>query len=336
MKKAMVIVTMAVFAMFMVSGIAYAEGWKTDYPATHYGFSLATEGCAGCHVTHTATAAKLLKNGNTQTDFCYGCHAGSNSPYDVETGKILKIGGDEGTPADWNNSTGGKFGFLGGGVTSRHDVDSPTVNSSALAANEIPGNTSGNGFTGGFKCGSCHDVHAGDASNDRLLKSQIWSGGTTLATTVNFVYDSATNVVQKYALTANEISAINGYCGLCHNRFNVGDDSAKTVTTNNMYRHAIGVALKDGDSTNLMAYVANPDPGNYAANKNIVLCLTCHYAHGTTAVANTGYTSWDRDPASNPATGSGSALLRLDKRGVCYDCHGAASKNLEQSGQGNT
>jgi hypothetical protein len=42
-------------------------------------------------------------------------------------------------------------------------------------------------------------------------------------------------------------------------------------------------------------------------------CITCHFAHGTNAQI-TGY-------ASNVAPANDSALLRLDNRGVCQDCH---------------
>jgi predicted CXXCH cytochrome family protein len=344
MKKATLLIVMVVLAVLFTATVVYAEDWGNSFPATHFGFSGASEGCAGCHVTHTASAAKLLKSGTTQTGFCYTCHGDTmNSPYDVEAGLILESGpgGDDSTT---NNSTAGKFGFYGGGVTSRHDVDTPTVASVALTTYEVPGNNF-SGLASGFKCGSCHDVHAGDSpSNDRLLKSTVFTGQTAIGV-VDFVYNGISLVVTGYGDDQTHSNAINDYCGLCHNRFNVGNQAAKTLvdgskqTVNGVtyYRHPVGIAVVTNTAPNLKGYLGNQDDGASATNKNLVLCLTCHYAHGTTKAANTSYANWSRDPdAAGSTTGTGSALLRMDGRGVCYDCHGAATKNLENYPDANT
>lgn len=339
MKRPLLILLSAVAAVFMLAGVASAEVWWTTFPKTHYAFSLASEGCAGCHVTHTASAAKLLKTGTTQTGFCYSCHASvTYSPYDVDTGTI------RGNDGNNRPSRAGKFAYLSGSVTSRHDVGSPTVDSTAMAWNQIPGNGDNlGGFTNGFKCGSCHDVHAGDApSSDRLLKVRVWSHQQPIYV-AQFAYNTTTLEVTKYGNDQGTSDAINAYCGLCHNRFNLGDNAAKTVVNSayqtvsgvTYYRHALGIPISQGTSPALTVYLGNYDTTS-GAGKNVVLCLTCHYAHGTTAVANTDYPNWKRDPDSTLGNGSGSALLRLDKRGVCFDCHGAATKNLEAFGQTNT
>lgn len=348
MKRMLLILAIVAATMFSFTSLAFAENWYAAMDKVHYGFSIATESCSGCHVTHTAVAAKLLKVGRTQTEFCYSCHkAYTDSPYDVENGKIRPTNYTNDTDTPPGNSTAGKFGFYGGGVTSRHDVDSPSTNSPAYAANAIPGNYLANGNTGfpnGFKCGTCHDVHAGDSPNDRLLKNRIWDVQPALSNVVNFTYNSTSLVVEKYAVTANEINAINGYCGLCHARFNLTNDSAKQVVNAVYqetaagavyYRHAVGVSITANSSPNLAPYLGNPDNGSTAAGKNVVLCLTCHYAHGTTKAANTDFPGWNRENDAETPTGSGAALLRMDKRGVCYDCHGAASKNVEAVGEQN-
>lgn len=356
MKRLAVSLGLVLVAIFGFAGIAYAENWYAYQAKTHYGFSVATESCSNCHVTHTAASAKLLFSGRTQTEFCYLCHVSvDSSPYDVEHGLIKANDLDN---VILNPSTAGKFGYRDGGVSSRHDVDTLSTNSVALAANAIPGNdlsNGNNGFPNGFKCGSCHDVHAGDAANDRLLKNRIWDVQAPLANVINFAYDSTTLQVTKYAVTANEVNAINGYCGLCHGRFNVGNDAGKLVTNAAMqnvagstyYRHALGVSIAANSSPTLAPYLGNPDPTS-GAGKNVVLCLTCHYAHGSSVMPNaeSGKT-WSRDgdmvPVVGPQNGPdggpqgngnpGSTLLRMDKRGVCFDCHGAANKNVESYGE---
>lgn len=332
----MLIIAVAVIAVFMVSGAAFAVNFYSDsFVKTHYGFSLSTESCAGCHVTHTASVAKLLKGPNaSQTDFCYDCHnAVTASPYDVETGRTK---GNTTVAGAIYSSTAGFFGFssnkyLGGANTSRHVVEPPTGTQGDVAAEKVPGNSTGNGFVGGFKCGSCHDPHAGDAGHDRLLKGQIWTGQTPLATTIDFVYDPDRLTVTDYAKDGNGVNAINGYCGLCHGKFNVGDNGAKNLN-NSKYRHAMGVQVANNTTTLPLGL---KDNASNAAGKNQLLCLTCHFAHGTDKAANVTYTSWELD-ASDTWNNWGSILLRMDKRGVCYDCHGAATLNLEAYGQPNT
>jgi len=336
MKKS-VLVLLAVAAMvLMMSGVAYAEGWYTQFEPTHYNFSLTTEGCAGCHVTHVASAKYLLKQGPSQTDFCYMCHSSNlASPYDVERGLILKVD-NSGTTA----STAGAFNLNGTNAfvaTSIHNVEPIGTPASAdFAANDIPGNITGNPLTGGFRCGSCHDPHAGDKYNDRLLRTTPISGagtvGDTQATAVNFVYDSATNVVTDYAADATALTNLNNWCGTCHNKFNVGDNGAKTMS-NGKYRHAMGVAV-DPTKTTLDAYLGVKDVAA-ANNKNFLNCLSCHYAHGSDKAKMDTYTIWDRD-ITGTFTETDSTLLRMDKRGVCFDCHGAAANNTEAVGQANS
>ena len=99
----------------------------------------------------------------------------------------------------------------------------------------------------------------------------------------------------------------------------VGEDIIK-------YRHAMGIRVAAGSTTLPLANTQPTDnPG-----ENLLVCLTCHFAHGTDKT--TSPTAWHRDDGSSPATGSGSALLRMNNRDVCYNCHGAAVKNLEATG----
>lgn len=331
MKKTITI-TLAILFVFVFSTAAFALNRAASFPKTHYGFAQTAEGCAGCHVIHTANVAKLLKSGDTQTEFCYSCH-GSNdsSPYDVETGTILSK-----DTLVLSQSMAGFFGFTsnykdGGVETSRHQVE-VTVGDSTYAATGIPGNLNSGSdwnFSGGFKCASCHDPHAGDKANDRLLRSSIvgWSAGTgsTVTNTIDFAYGANTLVTESYGTSKNAALAINEFCALCHGKFNAPDNGAKTMY-NSKYRHAMGIGIR-GDGTTTLP-LGNPD-ATYSNDTNLVLCVTCHYPHGSDK-AITGYNTWDIDGAQ---TFSGSVLLRLDKRDVCYNCHGAAQFNTERSGE---
>jgi len=326
MKKTLLVVCLVMAMVAAMAGIAAAEGWYTGFEPTHYNFSLTTEGCAGCHVTHTAEAKYLLIAGPSQTDFCYVCHATLlASPYDVEKGEI------RGNDATTRNSTAGGFNLVPQNVfaaTSIHNVEpvgSVAVNTYAVA--DIPGTTLGAELN--FRCGSCHDPHAGDKPNDRLLRDTI--GGVTVST-VNFVYDGSTLLVTDYAFNQAANTGLNDWCGLCHGKFDVGDDAGKTPN-GGRYRHAMGVAV-DPTRTTLDNYLGVKNAAANAAN-NYLNCLTCHYAHGSDKAKMETYTSWERDGGVN-YTETDSTLLRMDKRGVCYDCHGAAADNLESYGQVNS
>lgn len=333
MKKTITII-LAILSIFLFSTVASALNRTSSSPKTHYGFADSAEGCAGCHVIHTAAVAKLLKTGATQTDFCYSCHRSTTtSPYDVESGTVL--GADDSTIT---KSMAGFFGFEGkkyfdsqvgeGGLeTSRHQVQTPAANATYTAAG-VPGNLNTGtdwAFTSGFKCASCHDPHAGDAANDRLLRSTIlgWTGAPTITQGIDFAYDANTLVTSDYATSANAAVGINEFCGLCHGKFNAPDDGAKDGFSAK-FRHAMGVPVTAGSTT---LPVGHADVTSAAGN-NLVLCVTCHYPHGSDK-AITSYNTWGTDEG----TFSGSVLLRLDKRDVCYNCHGAATKNTEAYGQ---
>jgi len=326
-----------IISMLLMAAPAYAYNltWK-DATKVHYNFSLTTtEGCASCHVTHTATVSKLLwgsygdsQNLATQTAFCYVCHAGTiASPYDVEKGAISPNKG-----VDKVDSWAGAFGFDGKqGTTSRHDVENTT---NAVTAdrvyNEIPGNKlegiSGS-IKGGFKCASCHDPHGGDKPNARMLKQQPLPGNGVIDT-VKFKFDLDKLSVVDYAYDLDGNKALNNWCGQCHGKFNVGDDAGKILVTGDKhFRHPMNVDVNP-TSVTIAPFLGNKNstPNN---GKNLLNCLTCHKAHGTNTIGHDD-ASWYRDTGAKvDDVVYNSVLLRLDKRGVCFDCHGAAEKNLE-------
>jgi len=329
MKRSMFLL-LVVLGIILLAGPVSAQNipWGAEVPV-HYNFTLTTtEGCAACHVTHTATVAKLLwgeyPTGSapvTQTGFCYVCHAGLvGSPYNVEAGLISPDMGFTTT-----NSWAGYFGFDPGttpATTSVHNVeDDITPGATNYAAADIPGNATADGISTGFKCASCHDPHAGDKPNDRLLKEKPLAGNTPV-TTVNFNISHDTMAVVDYAYDSTGNDGLNAWCGQCHGKFNAANDDGRDGFMGK-YRHPMGVDIDTTDLTYVQVYLGKK--GTVASGNNLLNCLTCHKAHGTTVEANTD--PWPGEDGSS--RGPSSALLRLNKRGVCYDCHGAAVRNLE-------
>ena len=134
-------------------------------------------------------------------------------------------------------------------------------------------------------------------------------------------------------LTADEtvkyISGMNQFCGACHTDYNTstvtnqtGSGSTLTGQYRSAYRHQVGMIWDDAvRGTSVITNTTQPNPlkfENVVGTKGTVMCLTCHYAHGTDDAFAGGITS----------DGSRStALKRQVNMSVCETCHqkGAAS-----------
>ena len=115
------------------------------------------------------------------------------------------------------------------------------------------------------------------------------------------------------------ISGINKFCGACHTDYETsshGSDSGHTLTGvyRSAYRHGVGMLWDDkARGTNVIAGGVVKFE-NVADGKGTIMCLTCHYAHGTDD-AFVGGTTYD--------TGAFrfTALKRQVNMGVCETCH---------------
>ncbi|WP_418792130.1 hypothetical protein [Phosphitispora sp. TUW77] len=230
-------------------------------------------------------------------------------------------------------------------VTSRHNVaglagESGSVIDETYKVFTIPGGT--NPLTGGngFVCSSCHDPHAGGktpdgsgyiSGNPRLLRTSLL--GQTV-NTVNFKMQTVDPFV--YGGLSSDVFRVIEYkqgstawCGACHDRFkttnhegapNPGEGHANFYL--GMWRHPMDghvVPPPDFDGS-----IGTGTPVEKPGSVKHVACFTCHRAHSTTAVATGWASSWPRDDGGSSNT---SALLRMDNRGVCYNCHGAEEYN---------
>jgi len=250
-------------------------------------------------------------------------------------------------------------------IRSRHTVEGYLADSSSGAGawdgsstlTAIPG--SPNTITGGnFRCSSCHDPHdggrvpdgsniiGGSASNanPRLLRRSITVSGETYtglyvgfkysSTVGTFTYGSPSVDSGVYRVT-EYVYGSTDYCGACHDRFKAPTDSGHGSGYAGMYRHAFGITLTEGTYIKAGTHRTPPNvtfngtPLEIGASGTLerVACLTCHRAHSTTATAQGWASSWPRDTYPGGTIGT-SALLRMDSRGVCYNCHGAAQYNV--------
>ena len=344
-----------VLAVALVTSLAFAA---PAFAWTHGQFSATTDACAGCHVAHAAQAPKLLKTGPTQTQFCFMCHGdgGVSAPYDVKDGRTVAGSAYPSTAGgfvrQWNGTT-----YVD--VTSRHNVWG-LVGESGYNINPgqkqffVPGSPYQFGAsTSGFVCGSCHNPHDGGTTpdpatglvtgssstpNPRLLRRSITVGSATYSnlfvsfrfeTVGTFTYGNPPVASGVYKVVEYK-SGSTDWCGACHIKFNTRENSGHTADAWGMYRHAFNVDLYSGSVRNPNAptdssFSGTPleTPTNGTIGK--IACLSCHRAHSTTATVAGWASSW---PRSEGGTSSTSALLRMNNRGVCYNCHGAAQYNL--------
>lgn len=342
MRRFSLIAVLAVLSVFLLGGVAIAGvgPHKGGVP----GFPQDTDACAGCHRAHTAVFSSILKAGATYYEFCTSCHDGTGANTNVVNGVFL------GTVTGWGTETYGTAdaGLNAGGfaeakpytsrsnrigtsaaVTSKHDVTSDTATYTAWGG----GNT-GPGYTIPLTCVSCHDAHGN--TNYRILKDLQDSVDYPLPGNGYDPGPVASNEGATPDFTSIKYkSGQSAWCVDCHTQYLTtqgtrpeSDPVAGTQDTSGIYdagdgqgakvryRHPVNVSIGSAKASNLNTYVQLPaDQGTYNANiqpGDQVQCLTCHQAHGTSAAMTVN---------ANVAPTNDSALLRLNNRRVCQDCH---------------
>jgi predicted CXXCH cytochrome family protein len=333
MKKILLLVLVGIFTCVMAGvAIAGAGPHKGGTP----GFTQDTDACAGCHRAHTGVHASLLKAGNTYYEFCVSCHDGTGANTNVVDGVFT------GTTTSWGTQTYGTAGngLNGGGfsnakpytdrsgrngtsaaVTSKHDVASDSATYTAWG-----GGNSGPGYTMTLTCVSCHDPHG--TTNYRILKADPKSNGYTPGpVTSNESTPDFTSIKYKSGQSA--------WCVDCHSQYMTAqgtrpDNDPVSGTQNTSgtydagdglgaavrYRHPVDVSLGGTKAGNLNSHIKLPvDQGTYSSSiqsGDEIQCLSCHQVHGTIATMTI-------NAQVGPAADT--ALLRLNNRGVCENCH---------------
>jgi hypothetical protein len=176
-------------------------------------------------------------------------------------------------------------------------------------------------------CVSCHDPHG--TSDYRILKDDPnpGNGYNPIPITSNETTPDFTSIKYK--------SGQSGWCVDCHTQYlttqgtrpennpvtgaqNIGGtyDAGDSYEAVVRYRHGVNKLIRSKIADNLNNNIQLPvDQNTYSSNAqpdDIIQCLTCHQAHGTSAVMTSN---------TNVSPTNDSALLRLNNRGICQDCH---------------
>ena len=295
MKRNLLTILVVVLLYFAVPKTA-----KADNGPHGTGYTATTDACAGCHRAHTAVAAGLLTQ--TTVSLCNTCHSGTGANTNVTSGILvgsnaLKSGGFTNARMDTNRD-GTSASAL---TTSTHAID---ASAGTMWGSGAIG--SGAGVSSNLGCGNCHDPHGkanAGAATYRILRPVPRSSGAS----TGVVVDDETTKVYTVANVNNDyfndsygtrMAPLSNWCAQCHTRYAAAAGSEGTSSGDPllMYRHR--------------------------SNTSTVGCMSCHVAHGTSAVmgTNSGAVPWPGG-GTTPNGNARSSLLRVDNRGVCQGCH---------------
>lgn len=334
MKKAVFLALAVLAVSLMLVGVALANG------GPHGGYTLLEDNCAGCHRAHTAIGARLLSASSTY-NLCTSCHNGTGANTDVLDGAYLSSFVNPRVPGQQGafKLLGGGFEYFGGTTaTSRHNADGTVSKAWGLGTTVGPGSSIA--LSTPLTCASCHDPHG--STNYRMVKPLVNSLGTSInpadegeAETVKYRWEQyGGGSLDGVTLNAG----ISAFCAACHTAYREGaslpysGSTPKSYSGTNYYRHrvdmpwnavpsTVSVGSNNPETTGVsgvtlpLADIAGAFAGvsRSGGESEAVICLTCHYAHGTTATQGTY--------SAAASQNSSSALLRISNRGVCQVCH---------------
>lgn len=295
----------------------------TAYPPNnnvHGSYGIESSFCGVCHVTHAAAGTYLLVQ-PTAVALCTTCHDGTQSKYDVRNGKVR-------LSASYADTSGGPFGPLQTGLPVELAVyegyqslsvaavtyNPTSIHNLGILVSQAPGGVSDR--NGGLGCVDCHDPH-GNSGNFRNLKSVIEVTYNT-SVSVNFraFAKSDPTLTSGYGEDITYDTGSIFFCSACHSDYNQPSGSGNTAATTTQVP---GLSLSAGSMNKFIHAVNTPliFRGEYYTSSlpletgtgvNVVVCLTCHQAHGTFKTGKSKITD-------------SSALIRMDRQAVCEECH---------------
>ncbi|MHB1125393.1 MAG: cytochrome c3 family protein [Bacillota bacterium] len=280
----------------------YGVTFPPDKDVHNY-YQADTNLCANCHSTHQGVAKKMLLYPSTD-DTCITCHDGSQSKYNVLEGTVSRDGTWE-SPLE---SPAGPYGSLLGRLATAEPESVHTIGQQVYGA--PGGNPTGTGeeWTEGLSCASCHDPHF--TPNYRLLT--VTTPDNTNVSVTGFAYTDLTKNME----VSSYVYGTSEFCSGCHKDYLAGGGAgstpaAGTYQSDGMFRHGVGISP---DSKGLQTIL--PLEGTARDNTDRMTCLTCHRAHGSTAVGN-----WYKYDDPDGGGRLSNKLLRLGNNGVCAECH---------------
>jgi hypothetical protein len=271
-------------------------------------------------VTHSGDNAFLL-NQPTVVALCTTCHDGSQSKYDVRNGKVRLANG-------YGDTSGGPFGPLQTSLPVDIAVyeDAKSLSTAEVAYNptsihnlgvtilEAPGGVSE--MDSGLTCTDCHEIH-NISGNFRNLKYVI-KVKDSVYVNINFIAYAKTDpsMTSGYGEDIYYDTGSIFFCSACHSDYNQPSGSGNIAATGT---EVPGLSISAGSAQKFIHSVNTPliFRGEYYSSSlplesgtgvNVVVCLTCHHAHGT---YKTGVSK---------ISGS-TALLRMSRQAVCQECH---------------
>jgi len=280
--------------------------------------------CFTCHGTTAAGATTNVMDGKLTTNstdllgggFITYKGAAATSSHSVDGSRVNAWG------AGWPDSWYSTYECLGCHSDTPYGVwpGIPTWGVSGGAVPDLPGQ--GENVTMPLTCTSCHEPHGG--RNYRMLQQRLHPENLQQSEPATVFMDrplvtsnetggqnpNQTGYVPDYT-TPNYKLGLGDWCTGCHYTYGKttstqpfnAEDGKGLVTR---YRHQMNMTTGGNTTTLPLEHPTVSDGGQ-------VFCLSCHYAHGTSA-AMTGQ-------AANVAPANDSTLLRMDNRGVCEDCH---------------
>lgn len=326
--------------------IEYRKLWDGHNGSNfHRNFAADTMKCAICHSTHRAAGDKMM-NRKTEMMLCTSCHDGTGSAYNVLAGMVAGAYDSAAGPIDkWVSQTPGPNGktFEVDKVTSRHDMRYTTLISAAPGGLEQ--------WSGELRCTSCHNPHGN--ANHRSLRSTPnpynWSqyGGENKIVVKAQVINARSSAANPE--TVRYLSGVTEFCSSCHVDYQAGMGAGSTgyygnpmfggkAMDSDMYgrrRHAMYVDGNDnprhpfsggervavGSASYPLKFEAEQVvPSEFGGGQKdapAMMCLTCHFAHGTTVPETNSEGTGDYYKRGLGST----KILRAPGRGVCLACH---------------
>jgi len=290
----------------------------------HGNYAENTQLCAACHLTHAATGEKL-KVATTTVNLCITCHDGTQSKYNSLTGEVRLSGGIYPSPSgpfgnlkelDYDPGVQVVAGYTYDGTQEPSGLPTSIHNLGEMISTAPGSNTA---YISALNCTSCHNPHG--STNYRILRNDLFTSGS-----------SAPIVVEAYPVTGptgenvNYVRGTVNFCGGCHSDFHQPTGSGsrgadKTEETG--FNLSSDSAGKRMHAVNMRLTVYNgvygipltmtaPLPTESWAGTPTVVCITCHYSHGTKEAM-----------APNPVRygGQSTVLKRMDKMKLCSNCH---------------